>query len=192
MESSCHSNGGVFQKSLRVGIIKQTKTMKKNVLKFGAFLMFAPLFITSCASIFGKSSYPVSINTNPNGANISITDKKGKEVYKGQSPATVTLKSGAGFFSKAEYQVKISANGYAEQIVPVIYKLNGWYFGNLLIGGFLGMLIIDPATGAMWKLDTPPISVSLNKPTASIEPTLQILDIRNASADVKANMVRIK
>lgn len=89
-------------------------------------------------------------------------------------------------------QSEISSNGYAEQIVPVIYKLNGWYFGNLLIGGFLGMLIIDPATGAMWKLDTPPISVSLNKPTASIEPTLQILDIRNASADVKALMVRIK
>ena len=56
--------------------------MKKNTLKLSAFLMFAPLFITSCASIFGKSSYPVSINSNPNGANLSITDKNGKEVYK--------------------------------------------------------------------------------------------------------------
>ena len=192
MESSCHSNGGVFRKSLRVRITKQTKTMKKYKLKLGAFLMFAPLFITSCATIFGKSSYPVSINTNPNAANLSITNKKGKEVYKGQSPATVILKSGAGFFSKAEYQVKISANGYAEQIIPVNYKLNGWYFGNLLIGGFLGMLIIDPATGAMWKLDTPPINVTLSKPTALVEPTLQILDVNTVSADVKARMVRIK
>lgn len=30
---------------------------------------------------------------NPVSANISITDKKGKKVYKGQSPATVTFKS---------------------------------------------------------------------------------------------------
>lgn len=165
--------------------------MKKNALKLGVFLMFAPVLITSCASIFGKSAYPVSINTNPNGANLSITDKKGKKVYKGQSPATITLKSGAGFFSRAEYQVSISANGYSEQIIPVTYKLNAWYFGNLLIGGFLGMLIVDPATGAMWKLDTPPISVTLNKPTVTVEPTLQILDVNTVSTDVKSRMIKI-
>jgi hypothetical protein len=43
-----------MRKSLRVRIIKQTKAMKKNMLKLGAFLMFAPVFITSCASIFGN------------------------------------------------------------------------------------------------------------------------------------------
>ena len=151
-----------------------------------------PVFITSCASIFGKSAYPVSINSNPNGADISITDKKGKEVYKGQSPATVSLKSGAGYFSRAEYQVRISSKGYAEQIVPVIYKLNGWYFGNLFLGGFLGMLIVDPATGAMWKLDTPPISITLRKSNALNIPTLEILNVNEVSDAVKANMIKIK
>lgn len=154
--------------------------------------MVMPVLITSCASILGKSAYPVSINSNPNGADISITDKKGKEVYKGQSPATVSLKSGAGFFSRAEYQVKISSKGYAEQVVPVIYKLNGWYFGNLFLGGFLGMLIIDPATGAMWKLDTPPISITLHKSNALNTPTLEILNVNEVSDAVKANMVKIK
>lgn len=166
--------------------------MKKNILKLGLFLVGTPTIISSCATILGRSSYPVTINTNPNGANISITDKKNKEVYKGQSPSTVTLKSGAGFFSKAEYQVKISAKGYAETIVPVNYKLNGWYFGNLLIGGVLGMLIIDPATGAMWKLDTPPISVTLSNAIAINKPTLRILTIDEASDAVISNMVRIK
>jgi hypothetical protein len=154
--------------------------------------MVMPVFITSCASIFGKSAYPVSINSNPNGADISITDKKGKEVYKGQSPATVSLKSGAGYFSRAEYQVRISSKGYAEQIVPVIYKLNGWYFGNLFLGGFLGMLIVDPATGAMWKLDTPPISITLRKSNALNIPTLEILNVNEVSDAVKANMIKIK
>ncbi len=38
---------------------------------------------------------------------------------------------------------------------PVTFdtKLDGWYFGNLIFGGLLGILIIDPATGAMWRLD---------------------------------------
>jgi hypothetical protein len=166
--------------------------MKKSFVKLAAMLMVMPVLITSCATIFGKSSYPVSINSNPNGADISITDKKGKEVYKGQSPATVTLKSGAGYFSRAEYQVRISSKGYAEQIVPVNYKLNGWYFGNIFLGGFLGMLIVDPATGAMWKLDTPPISITLRKSNALNIPTLEILNMNEVSDAVKANMIKIK
>ena len=172
--------------------MQNIKFMKKTILSFTMLAILAPILFSSCATIFGKSSYPVSINSNPSGATVSITDKKGKEVYKGASPATVILKSGAGFFSKAEYQVKISSTNYAEQIFPVNYKLNGWYFGNLLIGGVLGMLIVDPATGAMWKLDTPPINVTLVKSTASIEtPTLKIVDIASISNDMKDKLVRV-
>lgn len=166
--------------------------MDKKIFHTFSFLIIGSIILFSCATILSKSSYPVSINVNPNGANISITDKKGKEVFKGQSPTTITLKSGGGFFVKAEYQVKISANGYNEIIVPINYKLNGWYFGNLLLGGVIGMLIVDPATGSMWKLDTPPISVTLLKPTAMIEPALRILAIDEVSDVVKANMVQIK
>jgi hypothetical protein len=166
--------------------------MKKIFIKLTLLAIALPTLFSSCATIFGHSSYPVSINSNPAGATVSITDKKGKEVYKGASPATVTLKSSAGFFSKAEYQVKISATGYAEQIIPVNYKLNGWYFGNILFGGVIGMLIIDPATGAMWKLDTPPISVTLSKSNASTEtPTLKIVDIASIPQSMKEKLVRV-
>lgn len=153
----------------------------------------APLLCSSCATMFGKSSYPVSISSNPPGATVSITDKKGKEVYKGASPASVVLKSSAGFFLKAEYQVKISSTGYAEQVMPVYFKVNGWYYANLLIGGVVGMLIVDPATGAMWKLDTPPINVTLSKSTASTEmPTLKIVDIASIPQNLKDKLVRVK
>jgi hypothetical protein len=149
---------------------------------------------SSCATIFSKSNYPVAVNSNPVGATVTITDKKGKEVFKGQTPTTVTLKSGAGFFARAEYQVKFTANGYAEQILPITYKLNGWYWGNLLIGGFLGMLIIDPATGAMWKLDTPTVNATLQKTTAGLHstPTLQVVDINSLTAAQRAQLVRLK
>lgn len=167
--------------------------MKKKTLFSTTFAIVVSFLFSGCATIFGKSSYPVSINSNPAGATVSITDKKSKEVYRGQTPATVTLKSGAGFFSKAEYQVKVSSPDHAEQIIPVNFKLNGWYFGNLLIGGVLGMLIIDPATGAMWKLETPPINVTLSKSTASKEiPTLKIVDIASIPQDIYSKLVRIK
>ncbi|MCR6720052.1 MAG: hypothetical protein NVV59_07060 [Chitinophagaceae bacterium] len=96
------------------------------------------------------------------------------------------------FSQKAEYQVKISSPGFEEQVIPINFKLNGWYFGNLLIGGVLGMLIVDPATGAMWKLETPPVNVTLHQSVATIEqPTLQIINIASLSDDMKQKLVRI-
>ncbi len=167
--------------------------MKKTFFKFAMLTVAAPLLFSNCASLFSKSIYPITINSNPNGATVTVTDKKGTEVFKGQSPATVTLKASSGFFARAQYQVKISMQGYAEQIVPVNFKVDGWYWGNLFIGGILGMLIIDPATGAMYKLDTPPINVTLNKSTASIEtPTLKIIDIANVPKEMKEKLIRLK
>ncbi|MGB4473950.1 MAG: PEGA domain-containing protein, partial [Bacteroidales bacterium] len=130
-----------------------------------AIMMASVFLFSSCASIVSKSTYPLSINSSPSNAKVSITDKKGKEIYLGNTPATVKLNAGAGFFSKAEYQVKFSSPGYDDKIVPITFKLDGWYFGNLLLGGVLGMLIIDPATGAMWKIETEFLNETLSKST---------------------------
>lgn len=167
--------------------------MRKYFFKLTTLSIALPLLFSNCATLVSKTSYPITINSNPNGATITITDKKGKEVFKGISPATATLNSGAGFFSKAEYEVKISIPGYTEKTIPVMFRMNGWYWGNLLFGGFIGLLVIDPITGAMWKLDTPPINVTLNKSTASSEnPSLKIIDIANVSKEMKEKLVRIK
>ena len=154
--------------------------------------MMASVFLfSSCASIVSKSTYPLSINSSPSNAKVSITDKKGKEIYLGNTPATVKLKAGAGFFSKAEYQVKFSSPGYDDKIVPITFKLDGWYFGNLLLGGVLGMLIIDPATGAMWKIETEFLNETLSKSTASIDPEMRIININEIPENWKNHLVRV-
>jgi len=167
--------------------------MKKSILSLAMLAIAAPSLFSGCATIVSKTAYPVYIHTTPAGADISITDKKGKEVYKGQSPAHVKLNSGAGFFAKAEYQVKISSPGFTEKVVPINYKINGWYFGNLLLGGVIGMLIVDPATGAMWKIADPVVDETLVKSTAttSTNPTLNIVDIKDVSKEVKSQLVRV-
>ena len=153
--------------------------------------MASVFLFSSCASIVSKSTYPLSINSSPSNAKVSITDKKGKEIYLGNTPATVKLKAGAGFFSKAEYQVKFSSPGYDDKIVPITFKLDGWYFGNLLLGGVLGMLIIDPATGAMWKIETEFLNENLSKSTASIDPEMKIMNINEIPENWKNNLVRV-
>lgn len=163
-----------------------------NLLKL-IIILLAPTFLfSSCATIFTKSSYPLSINSNPNNAKVSITDKKGKEVYLGNTPASVKLKAGSGFFSKAEYRVKLSSPGYNERIIPVTFKLDGWYFGNLLVGGLIGMLIIDPATGAMWKIETDFVNETLSASTASVNtPEMRILNIQEIPENWKSHLVKL-
>ncbi|HOL54251.1 MAG TPA: PEGA domain-containing protein [Candidatus Paceibacterota bacterium] len=165
--------------------------MNKMYLKMTAIIMASVFLFSSCASIVSKSTYPLSINSSPSNAKVSITDKKGKEIYLGNTPATVKLKAGAGFFSKAEYQVKFSSPGYDDKIVPITFKLDGWYFGNLLLGGVLGMLIIDPATGAMWKIETEFLNETLSKSTASIDPEMKIMNINEIPENWKTHLVRV-
>ena len=121
-----------------------------------------------------------------------ITDKNATEVFNGVSPATVTLKSGAGYFASQSYKVKLSLAGYADKIVQVDCTINGWYVANCVIGGLLGWLIIDPITGAMYKLDRETINETLVKSTASVSPSLRIININDIPAEWKEHLVCIK
>jgi hypothetical protein len=156
------------------------------------FLAVGILLLSSCASIVSKISYPISINSSPSEAKIVITDKKGIEVYAGNTPANLKLKAGSGFFGKAHYQVKFTKDGYDTKMVPINFKLDGWYFGNILFGGVIGMLIIDPATGAMYKLDTEFLNETLSKSTASIDKTeLKIYGINEIPTEWTEHLVMV-
>jgi len=167
--------------------------MHRHFYKSTCILLVAAFLLPACATIVSRTSYPVHIKTEPVGATITITDKKGKEVFKGKSPNEVVLKSGAGYFSKAVYHVKISSSGYANKTVDVMFKLNGWYFGNLIFGGLVGMLIIDPASGAMWKVVDPIVDETLEKSVVMTgkDPSLNIVDVNTLSQEQRNKLVRI-
>lgn len=98
------------------------------------------------------------------------------------------LKSAAGFFTPARYQVKFSLNGYEESVVSITSRLDGWYFGNILLGGLLGMLIIDPLSGAMWKLDQKYLNVNL---IPQSQEALGIININDLPEEYKQYLIRI-
>jgi len=115
------------------------------------------LGMTACCSIVSKSSYPVTISSNPPGACFTLKKANGMAMSTGTTPATVTLNSADGYFKPAKYIVEFTRKGVTQSI-PLNASINGWYFGNILFGGLIGLLIVDPATGAMWKLDDNVIS----------------------------------
>jgi uncharacterized protein YceK len=152
------------------------------------------LSISGCASILSKSQYSVTITSNPQGATITIVDKEGKQIFQGTTPTIVILKSGAGFFKGATYTVSFKKPGYEPQTVVIKPDIDGWYIGNILFGGLIGLLIVDPATGAMWKLP-PEVSATLTKETSSLiidGKELKIAFIEDIPVHLRAKMVRIR
>ncbi len=105
-----------------------------------------------CASIVSSPNRPVAITSEPVGASFVVKKDNGIAVSSGVTPSTITLSSSAGYFRPAKYIIEFTKDGH-KQSVPLSGTLNGWYIGNFLFGGLIGLLIVDPATGAMWRLD---------------------------------------
>ncbi|MEO5913161.1 MAG: hypothetical protein ABIS50_02940 [Luteolibacter sp.] len=111
------------------------------------------VFLGSCASIVSKSKYPVAITSSPSGAKFTVKNGEGTVVQQGTTPSTVTLPASSGYFKAASYTVEFTKKGSAKQSIEVNARIDGWYYGNILIGGVIGMVVVDPLTGAMWRLD---------------------------------------
>jgi hypothetical protein len=110
--------------------------------------------ITGCASIVSKSQWPVTVQSNPTGAKCVVSKANGVMMHTGETPMTLTLSSSQGFFSAADYKVSCQKEGFSPAESKIEGTISGWYLGgNLLFGGLIGYLIVDPATGAMWKLE---------------------------------------
>ena len=71
--------------------IKGPSIMKINRIMVA--LLFAGI-TASCATIVSDSSYPLAVNSNPDGASFTVTNREGVEVNRGTTPMTVELKAG--------------------------------------------------------------------------------------------------
>ncbi|HKW30019.1 MAG TPA: hypothetical protein VJT54_11825 [Verrucomicrobiae bacterium] len=123
-------------------------------------LLLIPLVFTGCASIFDGGSKSVQINSNPQGAKVTISNQEGKTLFVRTTPAFVTLDRASGYFRGEDYKLVLEAAGYNPYETHVVSTIDGWYFGNILLGGLVGMLIVDPMTGDMYTLS--PMDVNCN------------------------------
>lgn len=110
------------------------------------------LFLSGCATIAGDRYNHVNLATTPQGAEYEVRNAADQVVASGVTPNLVKLKSSAGYFKRGSYTVLFRKPGYEDVQVPLAASMRGLYWGNLLVGGPIGMLIVDPASGAMWAL----------------------------------------
>jgi hypothetical protein len=77
-----------------------------------------------------------------------------------------------------------SANGC--HLLKIKSKIDGWYFGNLIFGGLIGLVIVDPLTGSMWTLSPRELTYNL------ISTNLNLAPEELKEAQQKANQVEKK
>lgn len=149
--------------------------------------------LVGCATIVGDKNQLVGINSTPDQAELKITDEMGKTVYAGQTPASITLAKGDGYFHGKDYTITLSKEGFSDKVVTVKSTPNGWYIlGNLLFGGLIGWFIVDPATGAMWNLTPDKIDTDLAEKSADNgAQNLHIVLLKDVPAELQEKMVRI-
>jgi hypothetical protein len=112
------------------------------------------LLMSNCATIFTGSQQTIKFDSNPGDATILVD---GIEI--GKTPFETKLE-------RTEHTVQIKLEGYQTYSTKLTKKINGWFWGNIFIGGILG-IIVDASTGAIYKLSPDDITAAMVKNVAS-------------------------
>ena len=128
------------------------------------------ILVTGCASIVDGGDKTIRIDSNPSGASFVVYDSRDKRVGSGITPAEAGLKRNHGYFTGEKYKLIFEAPGYYSGEMYVQSTLDGWYFGNLVFGGLIGFLIVDPATGDMYTLDPRKLNYTLLSTNLNLGP----------------------
>jgi hypothetical protein len=126
-------------------------------------LAVATIATTACATLVGGgSNQGVSISSEPSGASFTVKSASGMQMASGTTPQMIQLPR------KNEYSIEFSVPGYRSQSVALTKGVNGWVFGNFIIGWIPG-LIIDFVTGSANKLEPALVQVALQRGVADGE-----------------------
>ncbi len=148
------------------------------------------ILLSSCASIVSKSNWPVSIQSQPTGLDFIVKKADGTVISNGKTPQIVTLDSKGGYFKAATYIIQTKRGNKVMGEHEITASLNGWYFGNILFGGLIGLVIVDPLTGAMYRFPES-VNVSGGKIAANDSHSLTIASIDTLTPDQRTKLVRL-
>ncbi len=112
-------------------------------------MAIAPLLLASgCATIISGTTQEVTVSSDPPGATCDIT-RQGANLSSVTTPSSTLIQK-----TKYDLQVSCAKVGFVTTAVTDKSGVEPWVFGNLLLGGIIG-LVIDLSTGAQNKYDSP-------------------------------------
>lgn len=124
--------------------------MKTGQVAGAMAMVFAMGVFGGCGTIMNGTGTTINISSVPR-ANVIIDGKK-----YGKTPLTVKLGN------KEDHHVQMVADGYQPYNGTIKSDLSGWIFGNVLIGGIIGMAV-DVGTGGDRYLSPTNVNAGLAK-----------------------------
>ncbi len=117
-------------------------------------VVIGSLGLVSCATVLHRGGpEPVTITSEPPEANVTITNLwTRRRILQATTPVVAPLARHAGYLRPARYEIVVEKPGYQLYVIILQAELEKPYFGNVVAGGPLGFLVIDPLTGAMYAL----------------------------------------
>jgi hypothetical protein len=157
-------------------------------------LLGASSALSGCATIVHSGPRNIPVASTPPGAKVSIYDRSNSLVMTNTTPFVAPLDTKFGYFKGQTYRLVFEMPGYYSAVVNLDSSVSAWYIGNLLFGGLIGMLIVDPLTGAMYNLSPEKIEQPLAPTQAQLIRSGQGLLVILASQTTeheRAAMVRV-
>ena len=136
----------------------------------------------------------ISVASTPAGAKVSIYDRADTLVMTNTTPFVAQLSTKFGYFKAQTYRMVFELPPYNSVEVQLDSSVSGWYFANLAFGGLIGMLIVDPLTGAMFNLAPDKIEQTLRASQAEVIRSrngLLVILTSQATDHERAEMVRV-
>jgi hypothetical protein len=108
----------------------------------------AGMLASGCATIIHGTHQDVGISSAPTGAEVWVDNIK-----MGETPVVTKLRR------KDAHVVKLVLPGYEPYETTITRSVSGWLWGNIVIGGFIG-LGVDAISGGMYRLSPAHVSGS--------------------------------
>ena len=108
-----------------------------------AALLLLAFALAGCATLFAGGPSTLEATSTPSGAHVTAVGIANGERLTGTTPTSFTLAK------TSDYELTFELDGYRSETIVVRRTVNGWFFGNFLLGVI--PMVIDAATSNMWS-----------------------------------------
>lgn len=135
----------------------------------GIAALSGTLLLSSCATTVHGSRQRISVTTSPVvWTQVTVLEPSGRVYSTCHTPCHLDLER------NQEYTVRFEKYGYEPVEIRILRKVSDWVGGNLVTGAVAG-LIVDYASGSIYKLTPDQIQVTMSKTNPS-SAEIEVLD----------------
>jgi hypothetical protein len=132
-------------------------------MRLKTFFAFMAVLLAGCASIISGTDQKITFKSEPEGATVTVAGR-----VLGKTPLTVDVDKDKNL------PLTFEKEGYKTYTTQLSTRVDGWFWGNIVIGGLLGSTT-DGMSGGMYEyspdqyyvtlvpVQSTPLSVSNNK-----------------------------